>query len=260
MNTFTKPFLYFFLKLNSYVRFTLILIALVIFSSLVLFFLERNTFTSIFDALWFSVVTVFTVGYGDLSPNTPAAKLITIALIVFGSIVISYVNFSIASLVAHNQEKLQDGAHHLQISQHLIFVGWNEKTHLLSRRLLEQNKRLSIVIIDRSIKKLPLVHNRLYFVRGSSTEDDTWHRASIETAKGILISADQNSNERTADLNTTMSALVVKNIQPNCFCIAEILTREQVKNAERCGVDIIIETYNDIATRIEKAFEQFYCT
>jgi hypothetical protein len=48
---------------------------------------------SIVDSFYFSVVTATTVGFGDLTPDTDAAKLFTVVYIIFGiSIIGTYLN------------------------------------------------------------------------------------------------------------------------------------------------------------------------
>ena len=54
---------------------------------------------SLIDAFYFSVVTLTTVGYGDLSPTTPLAKVFTTVYIFFG---LSIIAVFASNLVAHH--------------------------------------------------------------------------------------------------------------------------------------------------------------
>lgn len=64
--------------------FSMLIIAL--FSSAAVYQAERyaqpDDFNSLFNTMWFTAVTVTTVGYGDISPVTPIGKCVT--LIIFG--------------------------------------------------------------------------------------------------------------------------------------------------------------------------------
>ncbi|MDY2745314.1 MAG: ion channel, partial [Methanosphaera sp.] len=44
---------------------------------------------SILDTVWFIVVTASTVGYGDMTPNTPAGKILTMFIIVTGTVAVA---------------------------------------------------------------------------------------------------------------------------------------------------------------------------
>jgi voltage-gated potassium channel len=57
------------------------LICLCLFSSAVLFQVEKETFQNIGNALYFSLTTASTIGFGDFSPKTPFGKVITILLL-----------------------------------------------------------------------------------------------------------------------------------------------------------------------------------
>ena len=45
---------------------------------------ENEDFDNIFKAAWFVIVTLSTVGYGDISPVTPLGKFLTVPIIVAG--------------------------------------------------------------------------------------------------------------------------------------------------------------------------------
>jgi len=61
--------------------FLILLIAITLGGTFGFMVLEK---TSLFDALYFSIVTIATVGYGDITPSTPAGKMFAIFLIITG--------------------------------------------------------------------------------------------------------------------------------------------------------------------------------
>jgi voltage-gated potassium channel len=70
---------------------------------------KGQTINSVGDALWWAVVTVTTVGYGDVSPITPEGRLIAVGLMFIGIGVISAFTATIASFfVGQDQEKEAD--------------------------------------------------------------------------------------------------------------------------------------------------------
>ena len=66
-------------------------------------FFHMPNLTMAIDFLYFSAVTVSTVGYGDICPKTPLAKLLTTAEIVFGFVLIVIV---LAATVGNSEREL----------------------------------------------------------------------------------------------------------------------------------------------------------
>jgi voltage-gated potassium channel len=85
----------------------LVAIAIVLLGALGMFAVEtgqNHAIGSFGDALWWSVVTATTVGYGDLSPVTTEGRVIAVALMLAGIGVIGVFTATIASLFfAHDQ-------------------------------------------------------------------------------------------------------------------------------------------------------------
>lgn len=70
-----------FLHTNGFIYVLYTAGALILASSITMSYLENKTFG---DALWWSIVTTTTVGYGDISPATPAGRIIAVILMLFG--------------------------------------------------------------------------------------------------------------------------------------------------------------------------------
>ena len=73
-----------FLRLPLLVR--ILVMALLVFLSfgISIHFLEPQTFPTIFDGIWWAIITASTVGYGDYVPHTLLGRLTALILILFG--------------------------------------------------------------------------------------------------------------------------------------------------------------------------------
>jgi len=88
----------------------------------------------------------------------------------------------------------------------------------------------------------PLPNHNVHFVKGVCNQDLVMLQANIHTAQKVIITADTNSGELQADMNTILTLLTVKGLNPDVETIVEILTNEQMANAKRAGADEIIQT------------------
>ena len=83
----------------------IVAIATVALGAAGIYIVEKNvTVNSVGDALWWAIVTVTTVGYGDVSPQTPEGRLIAVALMLVGIGVISALTATIASFFAEQDQ------------------------------------------------------------------------------------------------------------------------------------------------------------
>ncbi len=93
---------------------------ILLFSAYGIFFFERNVnpqISSIGDAVWWSIVTVTTVGYGDKVPITPLGRVIGVVLMFTGIGIIGVLSGTIASYLLRGlrAEKTEDAGEALRI-------------------------------------------------------------------------------------------------------------------------------------------------
>ena len=98
-----------FFRLNFLRGFMLLFIILMFFGTLAWFFERRGNpefrknHKGIWDGLWWSAVTLTTVGYGDKSPKTRGGKIAALGLMLSGLLFVSCLTASIASSLTVNQ-------------------------------------------------------------------------------------------------------------------------------------------------------------
>ncbi len=90
-----------FLHTNGFIYVLYSAGVLILASSIAMSYLENKTFG---DALWWSIVTTTTVGYGDISPVTPAGRIIAVILMIFGIGLIGMLTGTITTYFTGKQE------------------------------------------------------------------------------------------------------------------------------------------------------------
>ena len=126
---------------------------------------------------------------------------------------------------------------------HFIIVGWNERTKEIIKCFKEIHKEQSIRLIDSDLSESPFSKDsNIMFVKGSAATDQTLLQANIKEADLILVTSDPSRTELNADMNTILYVVAIKGVSPDIYCIAEILTEEQIINAKRAGADEVIQS------------------
>ncbi len=183
-------------KYFSEMRWYTLLLALAFYSIsswLLLFLAEEKALLNISDYIYWLIVTGSTVGYGDMSPSTPAGKLIVALYIIpLGLSIFALVIGRVASWVSYQWRRGARGLKPLNVSNHILIIGWNEKrTHQLLKLLIKEKldtpENPDIVLCVKADIENPRPSD-IDFVRvGSFNHDEDMDRACIESASTILI-------------------------------------------------------------------------
>jgi voltage-gated potassium channel len=231
-----------FLRLHVVVRIFLLASFIMIIFGNIIHLIEPNTFPTVFDGIWWAVVTAATIGYGDYVPETFAGRITGIILMLVGIAIVSSYFVSLATVAVTMQAAYIEGKLFFKGNQHMIIIGWNERSRELISSMSKKDPSKKVVLIDETLETMPTEHKNVHFIKGRANLDEILLKANIHKAHCVVITADQNKNELDADMNTIITLLAIKGIQPTIRCIAEILTSEQVDNARRAGADEIIES------------------
>ncbi|MGF7533995.1 potassium channel family protein [Bacillus mexicanus] len=241
------------LRWPLFIRIGVIILFLILLFGQIIYILEPKQFTSVFEGIWWAIVTVSTVGYGDYVPHTPLGQAAGILLILSGASFVTAYFATLSAAVFSRQHRYIEGKVAYKGRGHIIIIGWNEKTNRLLNDLQFTAPSKTVVLIDESLKEGPLIEN-VHFIRGHAADDETLKRANITEAEAVMITADQYKSEAEADMLSVLILLSVKGLNPLAYCIVEILTDRFVTNAERAGANHIIGT----SELISRAMLQHY--
>ncbi|MGK9266607.1 potassium channel family protein [Bacillus inaquosorum] len=229
------------LRWPLFIRIGVIILFLILLFGQIIYVLEPKQFTSVFEGIWWAVVTVSTVGYGDYVPHTPLGQAAGILLILSGASFVTAYFATLSAAAISRQHRYIEGKVAFKGRGHIIMIGWNEKSNRLLKELQLTAPSKTVVLIDESLKEGPLIEN-VHFIRGHAADDETLKRANVAEAESVMVTADQYKSEAEADMLSVLILLSVKGLNPLAYCIVEILTDRFVTNAERAGANQIIGT------------------
>jgi len=219
----------------------LIFIGLFITASAVgLSLIEPNL--SLFDALWWSVVTLATVGYGDIAPSTFGGRLIAVINMFVGIGLLATFSAKIAALLVGNIMKEYLGMGSYTLENHTIVCGWNSRSQvILNEFYLDPNTPENMVVLIADIEKKPIDYMDFFFIKGE-VSDETLNRANLAKAKTVIILGDDNLNETTRDAKVILSTLTIESINPDAYTIVELVDKAYIKTCKRANANEIIVT------------------
>jgi voltage-gated potassium channel len=236
-------------------RFTLICLfigSLVLFSSFLVWFLEKggqgdNTIKSFWDGIWWAIVTIATVGYGDKFPITHAGRIVGLILIIVGFSSLSIFTGLIASLFVEDKLKGAKGLKQIRTTRHIVLCGWNKTAETMLRAMVEKNilETEIVIIANKTPEFFENIESlfptlRIRFVRGEPTSEEILRRASIATAAQIIIVADQSLSRENADDRTIFITNAVHYLAGKTNITVQLINGENRNLLHRLGIDNII--------------------
>ncbi|MDR4889373.1 NAD-binding protein [Fredinandcohnia sp. QZ13] len=219
----------------------IVLLVIIIFGAII-HLIEPENFPTIFDGVWWAIVTAATVGYGDYAPTSFFGRIVGMLLIFIGAGIVTRYFAAISTSTFVTQNAYLEGTSGFHGKKHIIIIGWNERVRETISLLKTPGSVLEILLIDDSLEKNPMPGNHFHFIKGDPTRDEILKQANIQDAEMVLVTADQGKDEIHADMISILTLLAIKGLNPTVYTIVEILTTHQIQNAKRGGADEIIQT------------------
>jgi voltage-gated potassium channel len=237
MNTPLKRFWH-FIKRENLDRLTLIAVLLIGGSGLVFYLLEPEV--GLIESLWWSIVTLTTVGYGDISPTTLGGKVVAIVIMVVGIGVLGTLSGILASVLVDRKLKAERGLMTHKLNKHIILCEWNVRAENVYRelRLDPQHAETPIVLIAR-LERKPLDDDNFYFVHGQ-VNDHTLKQANLSQASTVVVLGDDTMPEDERDAKVVLATLTIESLNPDVYSIVELTSEANVKHCQRAQANEII--------------------
>lgn len=238
----------FFSKLVKISLWQIILIAatVIILSSLMIQVLEPETFPRFMDALWWTMTTVVTVGYGDYYPSSDLGRIFTMLLLyTVGIGAMGVIIGKIFESFSLYKKMKEEGMLAYKGKDHYILIGSSkDKLKNVVDEILHSNKKCDIVIVDHS-NETPVHHDRVHFVSGNPAEEEVLMQANILESKAVAVFTDDKIDfPEYADGKTLLISSRVEHIskqhQKNIYTIAEIMKEKHIALFEHANVDEFI--------------------
>lgn len=202
---------------------------------------------SFLDALFMTIITVTTVGYGEVHPLSTTGRIFTM-LLIFGGV--GGVLYTLGALFgwilvtdwpAERRRRLMEEAlAHLE--DHFIVCGYGR----VGRRVAEvlRREQVPVVVIDVNQSSLEAAQNDGFLVVfGDASSDPVLGRAGIARARGLITAVESDA----VNVYVVLSARVLR---PDVFIIARANSDDAIIKLERAGATHAISPYSIAGRRM----------
>lgn len=165
----------------------------------------RAKITSWGDAVWYTLVTLTTVGYGDLYPITPVGRAIGIFFLLGTLGVLGLLIAKVTEIVGELREKRRMGMYGTQMSNHIVIIGWNSIARAVTRQLLNADRQVAIIADSRD--GVDLIHQEfddqpVFVLFASAQSVELFHKAGISSASMVFVNLGDDTQNLITVLNT----------------------------------------------------------
>ncbi|MGB3204243.1 MAG: potassium channel protein [Crinalium sp.] len=192
------------------------------------------------DAVYMTVITLSSVGFGEINPLGDRGRIFTITLIMMGVISIGYIvnRFTEALIQGYFQEGRRLRQHRRlvdSLDQHYIICGFGRTGRQIALEF--QAESIPFVAIDFESHQIQEAQELGYIaVQGDATLDETLIKVGIQRALCLVAALPSDAE----NLYTLLSA---KTLNPGIRAIARASTEEALKKLQRAGADAVVSPY-----------------
>ncbi len=189
------------------------------------------------DVFYFTVVTLTTVGYGDIIPVTAEARLVNAVLLTPIRVFLwaLFLGTAYELVLRQYQEKVQMQKLHQRLNGHTVLCGYGVKGRTIVSELLSHGHLPSeIVVIDPDEEMAQeAAAQDLVALRGDASAEAILRAAVVERAGHVVVAPNR-------DDASVLICLTVRTLAPQVRLVAAAREEENIKLLYKAGADVVV--------------------
>lgn len=210
---------------------------------------EGSNLKSLDDAVWYSLVTLTTVGYGDRFPVTTTGRLIGFAFLLGSLGILGFLIGEINKNLIERRERRRMGFDGTTFKGHIVIVGWNDFARSITRQLIGADRQVAIITnkkddIDLIYEGFP---NKPVFVLFTELNNiSQFNNVNIQESFVVFLNAGDDTDKLISILN-------LKKQFPNLQYLVTLDNPDLKDTFQSAGVTYALSK-NEIASKLIASF------
>ncbi len=192
------------------------------------------------DALYMTVITITTVGYGEIRQVSEPGRIFTIFIIFAGMGILGYTFGMVAQAMVEFQVRSILGRRKLglkikSLKDHYIMCGYGRIGRIIAQEL--NSNKIPVIVIDQNPDSKEALENQdIPYIIDDATSEDVLIEAGIERAKGLIAVVESDAD----NLFITMTA---RGLNSDLYILARADEEQTQKKLLRGGADRVVLPY-----------------
>lgn len=199
----------------------------------------------LFDALYMTIITLSTVGFGEVRSLSPAGRVFTALLIVGGVVVVTMLFSAVSHHIVSGEltglvrrKRMRKAISELR--GHFVVCGYGRVGEQVTRDLLERHQR--VVVIEPRMDPTRLIGDLLH-IDSDAAQDEALIEAGIERAWAVVVA----TGDDPTNLFVAMSA---RSLNPDVVVVARANDCATESKLRRAGATYVVSPYRLSGQRI----------
>ena len=205
---------------------------------------------SMLDSLYMTVITLSTIGYGEVHAVSQTGRIFTLVLIFLGVGFFLYVIGNVVQFLVEGRIRLVLGRLKLdkkigQLNNHYIVCGYGRMGRALCRYLTQKN--LEYVAIEKNVDRIPVMNqDGILYISGEATAEENLLKAGLKRASNLITALG-------TDADNVFLVLLAKGLNPNLYVVARASQNASKMPLYTAGADIVVSPFDVGARRMAHA-------
>ncbi|MBW1693418.1 MAG: NAD-binding protein [Deltaproteobacteria bacterium] len=194
----------------------------------------------LFDAFYMTLITISTVGFGEIKPLSDGGRILTIFIIISGISVLTFTLGQVLTIFMEGELSQLLGRRKLEkqisrLKDHYIVCGYGRIGKIVSQELADDN--IPFIIIEQNPNLVEILEQvRYLYINMDATTEAALLKAGIMKAKGIVTAVH-------SDANNVFITLSAKGLRPDIFILARSSDEENQEKLLRAGATRVVCPY-----------------
>ena len=201
----------------------------------------------IYDSIYYTIITLATVGYGDITPITPLQKIFSVTLALSGVGVLAYIVTFIISSVTQNLQDMRSGRimerKLADMQNHYILCGYGRVGVAVYEELMKRNQK--VIIIEKNEEKLEDIeeNENVILLNANATEDKTLKKLNIDKSLGVIVATG-------SDVDNLFIVLTTRELYKDSWIVSRASKKESINRLKHAGANKVISPESSGGTDI----------